>query len=442
MSGTLRGAALHAVDLLRGGQIAAELADVASLMKPSSLVEAGRARRLERLLEHATSQVPFYRTVRSKELSDYPVMNKARVRDLGDEMLARGPLEQRVHPATTSGSTGTPFRIIRDHRKHLRIQAEAIYWGRLAGYELGQPLFYMKVWSGRNRLGRAAELSRNVVPVDVAQMQTAEYLGLYDEMCRRSRLLSIISYSSALEAFLQAVESRCGPDDLRPPPRIAAIIAQSEGLAPESRLALAGRLGRMPYTRYGLEELGIVGQQVPGSGESYLVNSASHVVEILDLDHDEPVGPGVAGRIVVTDLINLAQPMIRYDTGDLGSFAVDSGGAVDATWLQSVSGRRLDQIYDGADRPLSPMLMYKIWWRYPEIRQHQLIQRGRGDYLIRLNVGDEFARESEFVRDFADLVGEGVRCEVERTHEALVLASGKRKSVVSLYAPARSADSG
>lgn len=411
MSGTLRGGALKVADRLRGGQIARELADIASAMKPSGPVGADRTPGLERLLDHATRNVPFYGSFRSKRLSEFPVMNKALIRDLGDEALARGHSEQRTYPATTSGSTGTPFRILRDHRKQLRIQVEAIYWGRVAGYELGQTLFYMKVWSGRNRLGRVAELSRNIVPVDIAQMQPEDYVRLYDDMARRRLPLSVLSYSSALDSFLRAIEAHYGPEQLRRTPRVAAIIAQSEALSPEVRLALAGRFARMPYARYGLEELGIVGQQVPGSGDRYLVNSASHFVEVLDHDRDEPAQPGAEGRIVVTDLINVAQPMIRYDTGDVGSFAVGPEGAVDATWLQTVSGRRQYRIYDVHDRPLSPMLMYKIWWRFPEIKQHQLVQRGRGDYLIRLNVDADFGRETEFVNAFIDLVGSGARCE-------------------------------
>lgn len=436
MSGTLRSSALMVVDRLRGGPIARELADIASVMTPKDRTGVDRTPSLERLLEHATSSVPFYRSLRSKQLPDYPVMNKALIRDLGDEALARGHSEQRTYPATTSGSTGTPFRILRDQRKQLRIQTEAIYWGRLAGYELGQTLFYMKVWSGRNRLGRVAELSRNIIPVDIAQMQAADYVRLYDEMARRRLPVSILSYSSALESFLRAIESHYGPEQLRRTPLVSAIIAQSEALSAEARLALAGRFARMPYSRYGLEELGIVGQQVPGSGERYLVNNASHLVEILDHDRDEPAQPGAEGRIVVTDLINLAQPMIRYDTGDVGSFAVDPEGAVDTTWLQTVSGRRVDRIYDVNDRPLSPMLMYKIWWRFPEIRQHQLVQRGRGDYLIRLNVGEDFGRETEFVHAFTELVGSGALCELEHTSEPLILASGKRKSVINLHTPA------
>lgn len=432
MRTTLRGSAFRVVDHLRGAPVGKELADITLLMATG---RADRSSRLEALLTHARAQVPFYGDVQSKRLVDYPVMNKLRILDLADNVLARGYAEQTVYTASTSGSTGTPFRIRRDSRKQRRVQAETIFWGRLAGYELGQTLVYMKVWSGRNRLGPMSSLARNVIAVDVTRMNQSGYWELYESLVRRRSPVSVIGYSSALESLLRAVESRRRLDELSAPPQMAGVVAQSEALAPEVRAAFAGLFGRVPYTRYGLEELGIVGQQVPGSGERYLVNGASHVVEILDPDRDEPVKAGAVGRIVVTDLFNYAQPMIRYDTGDLGSFAVGPDGEAVCDWLETVAGRRLDQVYDTRDQPLSPLCMYKIWWRYPEINQYQLVQRGKGDYLVRLNVGDAFAREEELIDDLRDLVGQGARCAVERTDDPLVLASGKRKSVVSLYRP-------
>ncbi len=358
-------------------------------------------------------------------------------------MIAQGISESRVYPATTSGSTGTPFRVLRGERKQVRIQTDSIYWGRLAAYEVGQPLFYMRVWSGRNQLSRIAEVSQHVIPVDAMRMQAEDYLDVYDRMIGSRNPLAIIAYTSVLESLLRALESGDRNNDRRDPPKIAGIIAQSEELAPDFRTAVAKRLGRMVYGRYGLEELGIVGQQVPGSGERYLVNSASRYVEVLDLYSDEPAQPGTVGRIVVTDLINDAQPMISYDTGDLGSFNVNANAAIDTRWMEAVAGRRMDQVYDVDNSPMSRMLLYKIWWRFPEIRQYQLIQRGKGDYVVRLNVGEQFVgREPEFVRAFIELMGDGARCEVEYTNEEPVVSSGKRKSVVSLYAPAEPMYSG
>jgi hypothetical protein len=49
------------------------------------------------------------------------------------------------------------------------------------------------------------------------------------------------------------------------------------------------------------------------------VNSDAVIVEVVDLRSGEPVEEGTAGRIVVTDLLNTAMPIIRYDIGDVGA---------------------------------------------------------------------------------------------------------------------------
>ncbi len=49
---------------------------------------------------------------------------------------------------------------------------------------------------------------------------------------------------------------------------------------------------------------------------SYHVNAELVVLEVLDSDN-RPVLPGKPGRVVITPLFNAAQPLIRYEQGDI-----------------------------------------------------------------------------------------------------------------------------
>jgi hypothetical protein len=53
------------------------------------------------------------------------------------------------------------------------------------------------------------------------------------------------------------------------------------------------------------------------------VNSDAVHIEILDVTTDMPVAAGVPGRVIVSDLLNTAMPLLRYDLGDV---AVNVGG--------------------------------------------------------------------------------------------------------------------
>jgi len=56
-------------------------------------------------------------------------------------------------------------------------------------------------------------------------------------------------------------------------------------------------------------------------------------------DHNKPVTDGTTGRILVTDLYNLAHPMIRYEIGDLGSVRTLENGV---KLLENLQGRTSD----------------------------------------------------------------------------------------------------
>lgn len=98
------------------------------------------------------------------------------------------------------------------------------------------------------------------------------------------------------------------------------------------------------------------------------VNSDAVHLEILATDRDEPVERGHAGRVVLTDLLNTAMPLLRYDIGDvaiLGENSLCQCGR--ATPTLRLLGRRLSPT-SANDRILSevvgaspnPILLVKV----------------------------------------------------------------------------------
>lgn len=432
---SIRALAFWLRELATGSPVRKHLRDIELFMNNDDA--SMRSDQLNVLLSRTAAEVPFYRDFSGvRELARFPVVDKELIRANRSDMVACQLDQRRLRTASTSGSTGTPFAVFQDRNKSQRIQAEAIFWGNLAGYSIGYQLYHLKIWSDRNRMSRLTQLARNVIPVDVIGMNELDSLELLEVMSRGRGNVSVISYASALHTIARALERREREGLASPGVRCASVIAQSEGLAPDARDTLARLLGCVPVSRYGLEELGIVAQQLPALDRpEYLINRASHVVEILEPDSDQHVAPGKTGRIVVTDLYNRAQPMIRYDTGDLGSFRVTDTGDHDRRFLATVQGRRLDQVFDADDQPLSPMVMYKLWWKYPEILQYQLVQNARATYIIRLKVDAGFSSQQKLIRDFRSYVGEAASVTIEITEDSFELSSGKRKSVVSHYRP-------
>lgn len=425
------------LDRLRGGPVAKHLVESSSMIEDPGYAQEHLPEIKHALFEHVTENVPYYRDFKdASSLDELPVINKAILRKEPNRMVADGFDLTRMHIASTSGSTGVPLNVYQDPRRRLRVQADVVYWANRAGYQIGTRLYDLKVLARHNKISRLARIARNAVPVDVVSTRDDDLLRIVDSIAAERVPVSVLSFSSTLELIARALKRSSPPALRRSLPRITAIIGQSESLSSQARTDLAYFFGSTPFNRYALEELGIVAQQAPGSGESFVINRGTHFVEVLDFDSDIPAKPGVLGRIVVTDLVNRVQPMVRYDTGDSGKFALYEDGSIDNAMLAEVGGRRDDEIFDINDQPLTNAIMEKIWWRYPEVNQQQVIQVGKSEYVLRLNVPDGFVRSEEFADDFRGVVGASAQVRVETTDEDFVFPSGKRKSVVNQYIPA------
>ena len=71
--------------------------------------------------------------------------------------------------------------------------------------------------------------------------------------------------------------------------------------------------------KYGTSELGVVSG---GCGHSVGMHIFEDLYQVEVLRLGKPVAPGEIGRLIITDLINRAMPLIRYDVGDVGRFHV------------------------------------------------------------------------------------------------------------------------
>lgn len=429
-----RSAAFWGRDLLFRGRVRAELRDVEFLNNRSQEATKRRLELLEQHLDYVTSKVPYYRNMpRKSSLTDFPIVNKEMIRSNQSKMISEGFDLSKLHVASTSGSTGTPFRVYQNVEKRRRADAESIYLGQLAGYEIGTPLWYLKLWTSRSSHSRIGTFARNIRPIDVSTFHEEDAEKLLNRIKAQHGSSSIVSYSSSLETIARMLRRK--RPNVVGQGKIQAIVGQSEPLSQEARDILWRSLGTYPVARYGLEELGLLAQQEPKENSAYQMNLASHVVEVLRLDDDSRAAIGEVGRVVITDLFNKAQPMVRYDTDDLAIAASFEAGTGYADSFARLDGRSRERLYDVNDMPISPLISYNFWWKFPDLLQYQIVQRDRGHYILRLEVAEGFDQEAELVNELRRVAGKSAIIDVEYDDADYQRQSGKRQAVVSEYAP-------
>jgi phenylacetate-CoA ligase len=268
-----------------------------------------------------------------------------------------------------------------------------------------------------------------MTPVEVRGLDEDRAREVLVSIRRRRSPVSLIGYASALEALCRAAAR----DGTSVTGHVDAVIAVGEAPTELLRAAAPATFGRPILARYSNTENGILAQERPGR-PGYRINVASYAVEILQLDADLPAAPGEEGRIVVTDLYNRAMPFIRYDTGDVGSFAVDEHGEVDDTVLATVAGRTLDGLFDTSGRSVNPMAIPEL--ADYDLRQYQLVQTGPGAYTLRLNADRDTGRDGRIRGEFLEVLGRDADLTVEYVEEVPLLASGKRQIVLNQWRPA------
>jgi len=143
----------------------------------------------------------------------------------------------------------------------------------------------------------------------------------------------LVIYPSALDAVVHALAAR----GLRLP-ALRQVRTISEALAPATRAACAEVLGVPVVDTYSAEEVGYIALQCPDHPHYHVVAERLRV-EILD-DADRPCPIGATGRVVVTDLHNLATPVIRYDLGDLATVGAPCPCGRGLPVLTRIVGRR------------------------------------------------------------------------------------------------------
>ncbi|HSV88888.1 MAG TPA: hypothetical protein VLH61_09620 [Bacteroidales bacterium] len=385
--------------------------------------------KLARLLSHTTISTVFYRNFASLKLSDFPVIDKSTIRENFNDFISKNISPSQFIPVVTSGSTGTPFKTFQDKNKKKRNHADTIYFARLAGFEIGYRLIYLKIWAKAKMRHPIKYWLQNQVPVDVLHLTDARIELLIKQMESDRSTFGLLGYASALEVICQYLDRK---NSGRIKSNVRSIISMSESLNDYTRLSLEKYFGVQAVARYSNLENGIIAQQeLDGSGR-YLVNTASYHLEILKMDTDEPQQVGELGRIVVTDLYNYAMPIIRYDTGDVGAVETDPKRP-GLLFLSKVEGRKLDLLYDTKGNLVSSYIPYKNMWQYTDIIQYQLIQEGPKEYTFKINAEKTFNREAQLVAEFKSFLGADANFRVEYVDEIPLLASGKRKKIVNNY---------
>lgn len=417
------------IDFLKGNKVKKHLSEIEKVLIDFDSSESKSIRdfNLNSIIKHTISSVPFYKNHPNIiELVDFPVINKNLIRDNFIDLQSLKFINKKKSIVLTSGSTGTPFQIVQDVSKQQRNQADTIFFASKVGYEIGEYLIYIKLWSKIHGIKELDGLIKNLRKQSVYKLSDDNISDLINEIKTRPTSINMIAYSSSFEKiinYLDRIDSKPIKSQMK------SMIATSERLSDRTKKLVQKYFDCQIVSRYSNNENGILAQQNKIMNDIFEINWASYFIEILDLNEDKPVKFGELGRVVVTDFFNYAMPIIRYDTGDLASMNIDERKV---PFLDRIEGRKLDMIYNTSGELVSSHLAYHLC-KYGNFKQFQLLQYGLKCYDINLNTDTEIKNESELIEEYKGYLGKDANIKINYVDEIPILSSGKRQEVTNTY---------
>lgn len=312
-------------------------------------------------------------------LAGLPPLTREELVRAGDTLFCKfcPPSHGPIATATTSGSTGEPVTVRRPGLCHL-------HW---LAYTLREHLWHRRDFAGRLAVLRATVsepvetpdwgppanlLFRtgpgSAMPPSRSVQELCQWLARFDP----DHLLVLPSTLAALLAELAQTGQRLS--------RLKSIRTLSETVHPELRETASRVLGVPLHDSYTSQEGGVMATQCAAG--SYHV-SETILLEVLDAA-GQPCGVGEIGRIVITDLVNFATPLIRYEIGDYAEVGAPCPCGRGLPVIRRFLGRERNLVLLPDGTRHWPMVGFHRWSEAYPVRQFQFEQLDRATILARM----------------------------------------------------------
>lgn len=326
-------------------------------------------------------------------LAKLPPLTRQELVQAGDALFCKvSPASHGgIAPTTTSGSTGEPVTIrktgicqlhwmaatLRDHLWHQRDFA-----GRLAVLRanIPEPIEAPDWGPPCSLLFRTGAAS--AMPPTPSVEELCQWLTRFDPHYLLILPSTLAGILTALEQNAPAPQPLALSPQPSPFPRLRDIRTLSETVHPALREAAQRVLGVPIHDSYTSQEGGIMATQCPEHG-SYHV-SETILLEVLDAT-DQPCRDGEIGRVVITDLVNFATPLIRYEIGDYAEAGAPCPCGRSLPAIRRFLGRERNLVLLPDGTRHWPTVGYHRYAEVHPIRQFQFIQLDRHTLLARLS---------------------------------------------------------
>lgn len=351
--------------------------------------------RLEKLINHCYTNVPFYRNMFQHhgltprdiqsidDLKKLPLLTKEMIKKNKNDFVAENYSALDLDPAHTSGSTGTPLDFYMD--KTTRPMDRALVERHLnwLGYKPGDKSAFFKGLPliDPRRICQyfpgSKELRISFHKVDNERLKI-----IVDEL-KRFQPDFINAWPSCLYILARWMDRN--NRSIKPP---KYIVTSSENHYPHMKEYVENIFKSKVIDWYGQEESVAVAAQCK-LAQGYHIQMEMCLIELLPYKED-------TCEIIGTCLHNFAMPFIRYKTGDLavkGHSECPCGRK--SPTLEKIIGREADFVITPEGNIVSPLILHFALYYLDEIKEAQIIQEDLDSLKILISPWTKISQETK-----------------------------------------------
>jgi phenylacetate-CoA ligase len=412
----------------------------ASQWFPRLKLEQYQTERLKLLLNHAYKNVPYYTEIfiRNKltpddfnsirDLRKLPLLTKEDIIKNMDKLISRKIDKKYLFSISTSGTTGTPMRFYRDRRyEHTHF---AFYQRMLASLGISIYRRGVIIWLRPFVLNDISD--KYLYLAHAKQLTLATFhkgLPCWEEkleFIRKFKPAYIRAGSSVLYDFACYLKEHNINDIV-----FECVFSSFENLFPHQRQLIEEQFKCKVYNYYVSQER-VVSTFECLRQDGMHIDMERGVAEIID-DNGELLPDGKSGRIIATPLHIFAMPLIRYDTGDIGSVSeapCPCGRGLPL--LQSFDGR-ISEVIRYKDKLMCPSAFSAVLCKFPNIKECQFVQEKETEVVMNIVRRDGFSEDDakRLIEYLHSLIDEGLGIKLNFVDHIPRTKMGKFQLVIS-----------
>jgi phenylacetate-CoA ligase len=407
--------------------------------------------RLNNLLAHAVETVPYWKKVLGgnspplklplsslEDLAELPLLDKQIIRREGDRMVSSEVASRNPYHNSSGGSTGEPVELTQDEMFRTASRAATALsrsWKGCSPY--GKVL---RIWGSMDdaRKGRRSVKNRvrdwllNRIEFNAFLLTPQIVESLYRTLEAKK--------PDVVEAYVDPIYqlARQVLRENRSVPSIKAVHSAAGTLTPEIRRTIDEAFHTRCFDHYGSREVSAIAAEC-SAHDGLHIFAPNQIVEVVD-SKGRPLPPGEEGELVVTNLVNLSMPLIRYRIGDRGVMTSPGICSCGVSWprLKRITGRT-DEVFYALDGTFVEGGFFSgLLYHAEEVERFQVVQEQKDliRYFLLLRPGQSMSSnlKADLETGTKEVMGDSCRVEIQIVQDIPPAPSGKMRYAINKLA--------